>query len=563
MSQGDKRFRDDISNGEPVTFVNPKELDSAAKKPRMEEVLLGVSKVLHIRNLPDNVSERDLIAFGLQFGSVTNVLLLRAKNQAFLEMVDSNTAAAMLSYYSNNPATIRDRNVFLQYSKHQELKTQQPVPVPQMIGGGCVSPVMAGGASPSSMSQGGGMGLGQGVGLGQGGGMGQGGVGLGQGVGMDPQQGIPNSVLRVIIENMLYPITIDVLHQIFSKYGNILKIVTFLKNGQFHALIQYPDTMTAATAKSALDGQNIYNGCCTLHIDLSKLSSLTVKYNNEKSRDYTRPDLSNGPGMEGAEMHGGMHGLSPGPPVHNRVPDLATALAGIPPSLLQNPALANLKAALVALTTVPPVMGGAHGMMMPGGCVVLVSNLNEHMITAHALFILFGVYGDVVRVKILYNKRDSALVQFKEPQHSQTAIANLNGVDLYGKSIHVTLSKHPQVQMPQAGSNEDGLTEDYTNSPLHRFKKPGSKNYQNIFPPSPTLHLSNIPDGVGEELITTLFTQTGGVVKKFRFFQNDHKMALTELGSTEEAISALITMHNYKISETNHLRVSFSKNPIS
>ena len=31
-----------------------------------------------------------------------------------------------------------------------------------------------------------------------------------------------------------------------------------------------------------------------------------------------------------------------------------------------------------------------------------------------------GVYGDVVRVKILYNKRDSALIQFKEPQHAQT-----------------------------------------------------------------------------------------------------------------------------------------------
>lgn len=30
------------------------------------------------------------------------------------------------------------------------------------------------------------------------------------------------------------------------------------------------------------------------------------------------------------------------------------------------------------------------------------------------------MYGDVVRVKILYNKRDSALVQFKEPQHAQT-----------------------------------------------------------------------------------------------------------------------------------------------
>jgi len=38
-----------------------------------------------------------------------------------------------------------------------------------------------------------------------------------------------------------------------------------------------------------------------------------------------------------------------------------------------------------------------------------------------------------------------------------------------------------------------GLTKDYTNSPLHRFKKPNSKNYHNIFPPSATLHLSNIP----------------------------------------------------------------------
>lgn len=33
------------------------------------------------------------------------------------------------------------------------------------------------------------------------------------------------------------------------------------------------------------------------------------------------------------------------------------------------------------------------------------------------------------------------------------AIANLSGVSLYGKKIHVTHSKHSQVQMPQAGSN--------------------------------------------------------------------------------------------------------------
>lgn len=36
-----------------------------------------------------------------------------------------------------------------------------------------------------------------------------------------------------------------------------------------------------------LDGQNIYNGCCTLRIDYSKLSNLTVKYNNEKTRSLS------------------------------------------------------------------------------------------------------------------------------------------------------------------------------------------------------------------------------------------------------------------------------------
>ena len=44
----------------------------------------------------------------------------------------------------------------------------------------------------------------------------------------------------------------------------------------------------------ALDGQNIYSGCCTLRIEFSRLESLNVKFNNEKSRDFTRNDLPSG-----------------------------------------------------------------------------------------------------------------------------------------------------------------------------------------------------------------------------------------------------------------------------
>uniref|UniRef100_A0A2S2NY07 Polypyrimidine tract-binding protein 2 n=3 Tax=Aphidini TaxID=33387 RepID=A0A2S2NY07_SCHGA len=115
------------------------------------------------------------------------------------------------------------------------------------------------------------------------------------------------------------------------------------------------------------------------------------------------------------------------------------------------------------------------------------------MVTPDAIFTLFGVYGDVLRVKILYNKKDGALVQMAEPHQAHLAMLHLDKVRLYGKYIRVMQSKYQTVQLPKEGQPDSGLTKDYTSSPLHRFKKPGSKNYQNIYPPSSTLHLSNIP----------------------------------------------------------------------
>merc|ERR1719367_2105320 len=118
-----------------------------------------------------------------------------------------------------------------------------------------------------------------------------------------------NTVLRVIVEHMVYPVTLDVIYQIFSRVGKVLKIVTFTKNNTFQALIQYPDVITAQAAKLSLDGQNIYNACCMLRIEYSKLSNLNVKYNNDKSRDYTNPNLPTGdPTMDHLSQSGGQGG---------------------------------------------------------------------------------------------------------------------------------------------------------------------------------------------------------------------------------------------------------------
>ncbi|XP_041086850.1 polypyrimidine tract-binding protein 1-like [Polyodon spathula] len=183
-------------------------------------------------------------------------------------------------------------------------------------------------------------------------------------------------------------------------------------------------------------------------------------------------------------------------------------------------------------------------------------------VAPQCLFILFGVYGDVIRVKILFNKKENALVQMADSNQAQLAMSHMNGQKLHGKAIRVTLSKHQTVQLPREGQEDQGLTKDFSNSPLHRFKKPGSKNFQNIFPPSATLHLSNIPPSVVEDDLKLLFVSGGAVVKAFKFFQKDRKMALIQMGSVEEAIQSLIDFHNHDLGENHHLRVSFSKSTI-
>lgn len=105
------------------------------------------------------------------------------------------------------------------------------------------------------------------------------------------------------------------------------------------------------------------------------------------------------------------------------------------------------------------------------------------------------------------------------PLHSVSlAMTHLDKLRLWGKPIRVMGSKHQAVQLPKEGQPDAGLTRDYAQNPLHRFKKPGSKNYQNIYPPSATLHLSNIPATVAEEELREAFVKNAFDVKAFKFF---------------------------------------------
>lgn len=107
------------------------------------------SRVVHIRNIPNDVTEAEIVHLGIPFGRVTNVLVLKGKNQvwfyciyfsielplsfisfffqqAFLEMAEEPAAISMVNYFSSGTsAQLRGRNVFVQYSNHTQLKTDQ------------------------------------------------------------------------------------------------------------------------------------------------------------------------------------------------------------------------------------------------------------------------------------------------------------------------------------------------------------------------------------------------------------------------------------------------------
>ncbi|XP_068546302.1 polypyrimidine tract-binding protein 2 isoform X2 [Anas acuta] len=382
VAVGVKRGSDELLSGSVLNSPNSNMSSMVVtangndnKKFKGDDKMDGApSRVLHIRKLPGEVTETEVIALGLPFGKVTNILMLKGKNQAFLELATEEAAITMVNYYSAVTPHLRNQPIYIQYSNHKELKTDNTLNQRAQAVLQAVTAVQATNApiSGTTVSE----------------------------SAVTPAQ---SPVLRIIIDNMYYPVTLDVLHQIFSKFGAVLKIITFTKNNQFQALLQYGDPVNAQQAKLALDGQNIYNACCTLRIDFSKLVNLNVKYNNDKSRDYTRPDLPSGDGQPALD------------------PAIAAAFAKETSLLAVPGALSPLAIPNAAAAAAAAAAGrvGMPGVSAGGNTVLLVSNLNEEMVTPQSLFTLFGVYGDVQRVKILYNKKDSALIQMADGNQSQ------------------------------------------------------------------------------------------------------------------------------------------------
>ncbi|KNA18627.1 hypothetical protein SOVF_069010 isoform B [Spinacia oleracea] len=65
------------------------------------------SKVIHVRNVGHEISENDLLQLFQPFGVITKLVMLRAKNQALVQMQDVASAVSVLQCYTSTQPTIR------------------------------------------------------------------------------------------------------------------------------------------------------------------------------------------------------------------------------------------------------------------------------------------------------------------------------------------------------------------------------------------------------------------------------------------------------------------------
>lgn len=144
-----------VSDKPPLFSANGND----SKKFKGDNRSTGVpSRVIHIRKLPSDVTEGEVISLGLPFGKVTNLLMLKGKNQvcepipgralprpafrvwcwaspgfwpgshpcfhqAFIEMNTEEAANTMVNYYTSVTPVLRGQPIYIQFSNHKELKT--------------------------------------------------------------------------------------------------------------------------------------------------------------------------------------------------------------------------------------------------------------------------------------------------------------------------------------------------------------------------------------------------------------------------------------------------------
>ncbi|PFH32035.1 RNA recognition motif-containing protein [Besnoitia besnoiti] len=200
--------------------------------------------------------------------------------------------------------------------------------------------------------------------------------------------------------------------------------------------------------------------------------------------------------------------------------------------------------------------------------VIIVYNLPAN-ITVHMLFNLFSLYGSVLRVKILREKSDTALIQYSDPLYATIALNYIQGANVLGQSLQVGFSKNMEVKLPPPNSNKtEANAEEEKRTVAFSIKDQRyggddvEKYVKGSCRPTKTIFVANLDESATDEEVQKLFKEHGQVSKfTFKAPKNESaktQMAMMEMGTEAEAVAAVMYLHNHEL-HGRSMKVAFSK----
>eukprot|EP00033_Pygsuia_biforma_P002328 GCRY01002576.1.p1 GENE.GCRY01002576.1~~GCRY01002576.1.p1 ORF type:complete len:493 (+),score=60.39 GCRY01002576.1:52-1479(+) len=359
-------------------------------------------------------------------------------------------------------------------------------------------------------------------------------------------------IILISIHNARYPMTVDVLEMICRGFGQIVKIVVFHKNGKVKAFVEFETPESARDAQRRLEGNDVYDGCNRLRVEYSKLDHLNVTVNDQYSRDFTnsslrttRPDNS-----LPADVGNSKATVSLGADMVSSLNHLMGLLTGI------SGYSASSSSQLVEATS----------------SVLLVHNLPPLVNTPERICNLMCIYGNVVSVKLLQNKTDSALVQFESLDDAQRALAYLNkcptviSSDLTPGFLNIRSSNHSTIDPL---STPDSSRFSTFGSEFFRFNRERASAPRIIQPPSSTVYFANLPaELMNEEQLNSLLTEYDcPAPTKLHLFNVERAdkpphSGLVQYASVIEAVQAVAVYNNTPVGNKRLLRLAFAQKRI-
>lgn len=216
------------------------------------------SRVIHIRNLPQEVDDTTVAMLAVPFGYIDNIVFVRKNNQALIQMREITEAIDMADYFNQFVPLMYGKHLFIQFSKHPQLDLRN---------------------NNSNIDK------------------------LVQHANEKRKHYIitwsnntagASEILRILIDNAPnLVINHLVFFKIFNRFGQIYRIVSFTKNNQHHGLVEFASPLSAHVAQLQLNTSNLLGDCGTMRIDFSKNPGpLQVQRQSDKVRDYTETPLS-------------------------------------------------------------------------------------------------------------------------------------------------------------------------------------------------------------------------------------------------------------------------------